>query len=296
MEVVDERVEAVDERAVRRHVQLYQHQQEIRNYLRENDLAAFVANGSMLPRQGETDLPMKQAVPFLSPAELERELLLSDGTRLTGMGIKKGITVITGGGYSGKSTLLHSLEMGIYNHIRGGGREYVITDESACKIAAEDGRYIEDTDLSPFFSSMPGKASVYCFSTERASGSVSQAAGIIEAVYGRCRLLLIDEDTSATNFMIRDLNMRLLVQNEPIIPFTDRIKELSDWGISTILVIGGSSEYLRYADEIILMEDYSAKCKTKFVKEGGMKRIGAEKVPCSFLLQTVTGQKKSIGI
>lgn len=271
LETVNEQVETLDEQALEKHVRLYRHQQEIRNYLQENDLAAFIGNGSILPRQGETDLPMEQAVPFLSPSELERELVLSDGTRVTGMAVKKGVTVITGGGYSGKSTLLDSLEMGIFNHIEGDGREYVITDPSACKIAAEDGRYIEETDLSPFFHFMPGHVSVHCFSTDRASGSVSQAAGIIEAVYGRSKLLLIDEDTSATNFMIRDQNMRLLVENEPIIPFTDRVRELSDRGISTILVIGGSSEYLRYADEIILMEEYTSKCRTKFVKEGGLK-------------------------
>lgn len=271
LETVNEQVESIEGLALERHLRLYRHQQEIRNYLQENELAAFVANGSILPRSGETDLPMEQAVPFLAPPELERELVLSDGTRVTGMGIKKGVTVITGGGYSGKSTLLDSLEMGIFNHIEGDGREYVITDQSACKIAAEDGRYIEETDLSPFFHFMSGKTSVHSFSTDWASGSVSQAAGIIEAVYGGCQLLLIDEDTSATNFMIRDQNMRLLVQNEPIIPFTDRVRELSDRGISTILVIGGSSEYLRYADEIILMEEYTAKCRTNFVKEGGLK-------------------------
>lgn len=128
LETVNEQVESIEGLALERHLRLYRHQQEIRNYLQENELAAFVANGSILPRSRETDLPMEQAVPFLAPPELERELVLSDGTRVTGMGIKKGVTVITGGGYSGKSTLLDSLEMGIFNHIEGDGREYVITD------------------------------------------------------------------------------------------------------------------------------------------------------------------------
>ena len=173
------------------------------------------------------------------------------------MGIKKGITVITGGGYSGKSTLLDAIEMGIYNHIPGDGREFVLTDSSALKMYAEDGRPVSELDLSPFFRYLPGRAGLQRFSTLHASGSVSQAANIIEAVCGKCRLLLIDEDKSATNFMIRDKNMRLVVKNEPIIPFTDRVRELyGEKNVSTILVIGGSSEYLAYADTVILMEEY----------------------------------------
>ena len=142
------------------------------------------------------------------------------------MGVKKVITVITGVGYYVKSSLLDSIEQGIYHHRRGDGREYVITDDTACKIYAEDGRYICDTDISPFFSYISENQRVEAFSSLKASGSVSQAVNIIEAVYGGSRLLLIDEDTSAANFMLRDENMRKLVQNEPIIPFTDRIVEL----------------------------------------------------------------------
>ena len=249
------------------HIHLYSQQLEIRQYLKENDFIAFIADGSILPREGETEKPAKNAVPFASPAELKIDVPLSEGKILTGMGVKKGVTVITGGGYSGKSTLLNSIEMGIYHHRRGDGREYVITDDTACKIYAEDGRYIENTDISPFFSYMPGNQNVKEFSSPKASGSVSQAVNIIEAVYGGSKLLLIDEDTSATNFMIRDEHMRRLVKNEPIIPFTDRIMELKNKGVSTILVIGGSSEYLKYADTILLMEDYAAAEKTEYVRE-----------------------------
>ncbi len=267
MELICDRLQAIDKNELEEHICLYSHQLQIRKFLRDNDFVAFVGNGSILPRKGETDEPMMNAVPFMSPDTLNIEIEMEDGMKIRGMGIKKGITVITGGGYSGKSTLLDSLEMGIYNHIRGDGREYVIADDSACKIYAEDGRYIQDTDISPFFTYMPGNTDVTCFSTNRASGSVSQATGIIEAIYGQSKLVMIDEDTSATNFMIRDENMRMLVKKEPIIPFTDRISELSDMGISTILVIGGSGEYLKYADTVILMEDYIAKDKTEYVRK-----------------------------
>ncbi len=258
-------LDQVDKSLLHKHIQLYRHQTEIRAYLEAQDYIAFIRNGSILPRQGDTDYPMANAVPFLSPESMQITIPLTDGAILTGMAIPKGITVITGGGYSGKSTLLDALETGICNHVADDGREYVITCDSTCKIYAEDGRYIENTDISPFFHNLPCGMDVKNFSTNRASGSISQAACIIEAVYGNCKLLLIDEDTSATNFMIRDSYMRLLVENEPIIPFTDRVTELKEMGISTILVIGGSSEYLKYADTVLLMEDYITKDKTKYV-------------------------------
>ncbi len=258
---IGDEVENIEEQEFRTHVLLHSHQLEIRNLLREKQLDAFVANGSILPRKNGKNEPMENAKPFISPKELQITLQLSDGTKLTGMGLKRGITVITGGGYSGKSTLLDSLEMGIYNHKKGDGREYVITEDTACKIYAEDGRWVSHADISPFYSYIPGD--IHDFSTPKASGSISQAVSIIETVYGGSRLLLIDEDTSATNFMIRDANMRKLVKREPIVPFTDRVEELKERGVSTVLVIGGSSEYLKYADRVLLMEDYELKDKTE---------------------------------
>ena len=274
LECMQDWLDTFERTALEGQVQLYRNQTAIRKYLAEHGLAAFVADSSILPRRGgnETvasgeDMPLTDAVPFLSPDTLRVTIPLPDGSSRTGMGIPRGITVITGGGYSGKSTLLDSLEMGIYFHRKGDGREYVITDPSAVKIYAEDGRPVQKTDISPFFSYLPGGQDIHCFSTGRASGSVSQGTNIIEAVYGGSSLLLIDEDTSATNFMIRDAMMRKLVTDEPIVPFTDRICELKERGISTILVIGGSGEYLRYADTVLLMENYRISDRTEQVKE-----------------------------
>lgn len=255
-------LERADRESLREQLQLYRRQTKIRRFLNETGLLAFVADGSILPRQGDTQMPLYGAVPFHSPESLRVSIPLGDGTELTGMGIKRGITVITGGGYGGKSTLLDALEQGIYFHVKGDGREYVVTEETACKIYAEDGRCVQPTDLSPFFSYLPGEGGIHAFSTVHASGSVSQAVNIVEAVYGGSRLLLIDEDTSATNFMIRDRLMRQLVRREPIVPYTDRIRELSERDISTILVIGGSGEYLQYADCVLLLEDYQVYDKT----------------------------------
>lgn len=254
---IHDTIQSIDLDELELYIETYKRQQEIRCFIRENDLCAFIANGSILPRENGTREPMKNAIPFKSPKDLEVAVSLSDGSEMIGMGIKRGVTVITGGGYSGKSTLLDAIEMGIYDHIPGDGREYVLTDPSALKIYAEDGRPVSDLDLSPFFRFLPGNTELTDFSTPHASGSVSQAANIIEAVCGESKLLLIDEDKSATNFMIRDNNMRRIVKNEPIIPFTDRIRELYEIiGVSTILVIGGSSEYLSYADTVLLMDDY----------------------------------------
>ncbi|MBQ9744039.1 MAG: ABC-ATPase domain-containing protein [Clostridia bacterium] len=227
-------------------------QEIIREYLKKSDYCAFIANGSILPRKKGTDLPLECAVPFMSVKEDEIEIC-----GIKGMGIKRGITVITGGGYSGKSTLLDAISSGIYNHVLGDGRELCITDESAVTISAEDGRSVKRVNISPFIKWLPS-GDTADFSTEHASGSTSQAANIMEAIDSGSGLLLIDEDKSATNFMIRDKMMKELIQKEPITPFTDRVHELyKSEGVSTILVIGGSGEYLSVADKIYMMEDYA---------------------------------------
>ena len=248
---VDRFVLDFDVDGLRKATELDKKQSAIREWLKNSDYCAFVANGSILPRAKGTDLPMLDAIPFRSTPDDEIEIC---GVR--GMGIKKGVTVITGGGYSGKSTLLDAISAGIYDHALGDGRELCITDESAVTISAEDGRSVKHVNISPFIKWLPG-GDTSDFSTDHASGSTSQAANIMEAVDSDAKLLLIDEDRSATNFMIRDRMMKELIEKEPITPFTDRANELhKTHGVSTILVIGGSGEYLSVADKIYMMEDY----------------------------------------
>ena len=239
---------------------LAEDQQVIRDLLPKMGLSAFVADGSILPRSsGVSDLPMSGAIPFRSPDSLSVTLELPHRGRITGMGIPCGITLIVGGGYHGKSTLLRALERGVYDHIAGDGREYVITDATAVKIRAEDGRSIRQADISAFINNLPGGRDTSCFSTEDASGSTSQAANVVEAIEAGSRLLLIDEDTSATNFMVRDELMQRVISRkmEPITPFIDRIRELYDrFGISTILVAGSSGAYFHPADRIVQMDHY----------------------------------------
>lgn len=239
---------------------LAEDQNYIREQLKERNLIAFIANGSVLPRKsGVSQLPMRNSVPFVSTKSLEITLKLPHKGTLTGMGIPKGITLIVGGGYHGKSTLLKALELGVYNHIAGDGREYVITDSSAVKLRAEDGRSIKNTDISMFISNLPNKKDTSSFYTEDASGSTSQAANTIEAMETGASLFLIDEDTSATNFMIRDELMQKVVHpdQEPITPFINRVKSLyTDFGISSVIVAGSSGSYFHVADYILQMDHY----------------------------------------
>ncbi len=262
---------SLNPQAVRKVAELAEDQQYIRDELPKLGLDAFVANGSILPREsGVSDRPMRNAVSFQSPKSLEVTLQLPNHGELSGMGIRRGITLVVGGGYHGKSTLLKALELGVYNHIAGDGREYVITDQTAMKIRAEDGRSIKQVDISMFINNLPNKKDTFHFCTEDASGSTSQAANVVEAMETGTRLMLIDEDTSATNFMIRDELMQRVVNrdSEPITPFIDRVQELSSgYGISTILVAGSSGSYFHKADCIIQMDHYLPKDITDFAKK-----------------------------
>ncbi len=241
-------------------IDLAEDQETIRDYLRSHRLTAFVANGSILPRKsGVSDLPMNNSVPFVSPASMEITIRLPHIGEVRGMALRQGITLIVGGGYHGKSTLLEALQTGVYNHISGDGREFVITDDSAVKLRAEDGRSIRRVNISMFIRDLPNKKDTSCFSTEDASGSTSQAAGVIEGIEAGSRLFLIDEDTSATNFMVRDELMQQVVSRnkEPITPFLERARDIYEKaGVSTILVAGSSGAFFYIAATVLQMDCY----------------------------------------
>ena len=261
----------LSEERLQKVIALAEDQEAIRSQLKEKHLVAFVADGAILPREsGISSRPMRDSVAFSSPDSLRVSMELPHKGTITGMGIPEGITLIVGGGYHGKSTLLQALELGVYNHIAGDGREYVITDDTAVKLRAEDGRFIKDADISMFINDLPNKKDTHRFSTEDASGSTSQAANTVEAMEAGSTLFLIDEDTSATNFMIRDQLMQRVVnrEEEPIIPFIDRVSELYEReGISTILVAGSSGSYFHKADTVIQMKQYLPVEITDFAKK-----------------------------
>ena len=246
-------------------------QQYIREALAKQGLAAFLADGSILPREsGVSQRTHEGSGPFRSPESAAVTLQLPHRGPTRGMGIRQGITVIVGGGYHGKSTLLKAVERGVYNHISGDGREYVITEIDIRIVRAEEGRCIHQVDISLFISNLPSRADTEAFVTENASGSTSQAANTVEALACGSRVLLIDEDTSATNFMVRDDRMARLVEDrkEPITPFIRFIRSLyTDLGVSTILVAGSSGAYLSVADTVLQMDCYEAREVTKKAKE-----------------------------
>lgn len=261
----------LDKKSVEQAVFLAEDQEAVRQILKEERLAGFVANGSILPRKsGVSDLPMRDSVAFVSPKSMERTFSLPHKGEITGMAIPSGITLIVGGGYHGKSTLLDALQMGVYNHIAGDGREFVITDQTAVKLRAEDGRSIRNVDISLFINDLPNKKDTTSFSTPDASGSTSQAAGVVEGIEAGSHLFLIDEDTSATNFMVRDDFMQQVIsrEKEPITPFLERARELYEKAdISTILVAGSSGAFFYIADKILQMDCYRPVDITERVKE-----------------------------
>lgn len=260
-----------DFNAAKAFVDCIEDQDYLRQQLAENNLVAFLADGSSLPRMsGIDDRPLTGAVALMAPDSLAVELKQHYGPAVRGLAIKKGVSMIVGGGFHGKSTLLHAVERGVYNHIPGDGRERVVAESSAFKIRAEDGRAITSVDISPFINNLPQGKNTQQFFTENASGSTSQAANIIEAMATGAKALLIDEDTAATNFMIRDERMQQLIaqDKEPITPLVQRIRDLYEQEqVSVLLVMGGSSAFFEAADQVIMLDNYQVKDVTADVRD-----------------------------
>ncbi|MFB4162742.1 ABC-ATPase domain-containing protein [Alteribacillus sp. JSM 102045] len=281
-EMLNSAVKQYNKQHLLNQLELSDQQEAIREYLKENNYITFIANGSILPREsGISNKPLRDdhVVPFYAPSSLEVEIELPHRSPIKGMALKRGVNIIVGGGYHGKSTLLEAVERGVYNHRAGDGREYVITDETAAKVRAEDGRSVAGVNISPFISNLPIQKDTRTFTTENASGSTSQAANIIESLEAGTKCLLMDEDTSATNFMIRDGRMQALVakEKEPITPFIDKVKALyEEHDVSTILVVGGAGDYFDVADCVVMMEEYKPKDVTEEAKNI-VKQFGSDR-------------------
>ena len=267
-ELLDRRLDAALQSVARRldldrlraHVQAVEDQVALRAQLGERGLVAFLADDSVLPRRSGADpRPLGRARPLRAPAPLAVELAAPHAGPLRGLGIRAGVTLIVGGGYHGKSTLLQALALGVYDHLPGDGRERCVSAEGLVSVRAEDGRAVRGVCLTPFIGALPLGRDTACFDSDDASGSTSQAAAIVEALEAGATGLLIDEDTAATNFMIRDARMRRLVPDaqEPITPFIDRVRQLwEERGVSSVLVVGGAGDYLDVADSVIRMDAY----------------------------------------
>lgn len=253
------------------HIHCVEDQAYMRSQLEARDLVAFVGNGSILPRaSGASNRSMigQHVVPFQTPPEMEVSLERKHGHKVHGMGVPKGVTLLTGGGYHGKSTLLEALQFGIYNYVPGDGRELVVTNPAAVKIRAEDGRSVTGTSISAFIKNLPGKRDTDAFTTDDASGSTSMAANISEALELGAQIIMVDEDTSATNLLVRDERMQMLIKNEPITPLVSKVRALYDQhGVSTIIVVGGLGDWLDVADNVIGMDSYAPHMLTGKARE-----------------------------
>lgn len=248
-----------------KHCQVAEDHAALQEILVERGWVAFLADGANLARRsGVSQLPLEGGIPLTAPETLAQTVQLPHAGAVRGTAIPAGVTVIAGGGYHGKSTLLNAIARGIYPHIPGDGRELVATVPEAMAVRAADGRAVTGVDLRPFISHLPGRdADPAQFTTANASGSTSQAASIMESLelWGQPAqaALLLDEDTCATNLLIRDQRMRALVssEREPITPLVDRIRALHrERGISTLIVMGGSGDYLDVADQVLIMDSY----------------------------------------
>ena len=254
------------------HIASYEDHRALQEQLEANGWVTFVADDSLLARRsGVSEAPLTGdgVVAFRSPDSLRASVSLPHAGDVSGMAIPRGLTLIVGGGYHGKSTLLEAIARGVYAHVPGDGRELVATDPSATKVRAADGRAVTGVDISAFISHLPGSIDTTNFSTENASGSTSQAASIIESLQLGARSLLIDEDTSATNLLIRDTRMRDLVaaDKEPITPLVDRVSSLTGAGTSLIMVVGGSGAFLDAADRVLMMDNYRCLDVTERAKQ-----------------------------
>lgn len=254
------------------HIASYEDHRALQEQLETNGWVTFVADDSLLARRsGVSEAPLTGdgVVAFRSPDSLRVSVSLPHAGDVSGMAIPRGLTLIVGGGYHGKSTLLEAIARGVYAHVPGDGRELVATDPSATKVRAADGRAVTGVDISAFISHLPGGIDTTNFSTENASGSTSQAASIIESLQLGARSLLIDEDTSATNLLIRDTRMRDLVaaDKEPITPLVDRVSSLTGAGTSLIMVVGGSGAFLDAADRVLMMDNYRCLDVTERAKQ-----------------------------
>ena len=263
--------EAIDPAALERQVHTLEDAESLRAQLTKHGLIAFIAADACLPRRsGVDERPLLHEADLFKPPKKDViELTTPHSGKVKGLGIREGVTLIVGGGYHGKSTLLKAIEQGVYNHVLEDGRQQVVSESRTVKLRAEDGRSVASVDISPVINQLPKGRDSQQFSTENASGSTSQSAGLIEAVEAGAKVLLIDEDTAATNFMIRDRNMQALISKdkEPITPFIDKVRQLyDDYGVSTVLVMGGSGDYFSVADTVIAIEDYQPRIVTEAAK------------------------------
>ncbi len=273
-----------DEAELRRHVDAWVEQEYIRSKLPGLGLVSFVGDGSVLPRKhGGSQEPLEGAVPFESPPSMRVEIDLPTGRTVSGMGVPRGVTVIAGQAFHGKTTLLEAIAAGVYNHVPGDGRELVVTVRNAVVVWSEEGRFVSSVDVSPFIHDLPGGARTEEFTTSDASGATSAAASIQEAVEAGSQLILMDEDTVATNILYLDERAAKLTTRRTVTTIAELADSMKEHGLSLIIVSSGSLPLLAAADKVIVMEDYKPRDATdearRLAEQHGVKPLRADYKP-----------------
>lgn len=249
------------------YIRVWREQEYIRSRLAERGLVAFIGDGSILPRAcGGCEEPLEGAVPFESPPSLRVEFQLPTGRTVTGMGVREGLTVVVGPAFHGKTTLLDSLSRGVWNHIPGDGRELVVTRRDAFWVQSENGRRVSCVDISPWIEYLPGLRDPTCWSTSNASGATSAMASLQEAVEAGSRLIFIDEDWAATNFIHRDIWTEEVTGKKTILTVSELAGTLKEAGISIVIVASGSSILLSSADTVLVMDEYKPVDATTYAR------------------------------
>lgn len=258
----------LDGEAGRRFVETVEDYLALRAQLPALGLVAFLGDGAVLPREtpwGDGPLRGGLAQPLRAPDELAVTVTLPHRGAVRGLGIPRGVTLVTGGAFAGKSTLLAAVARGVYPHVPGDGRELVATVPDAVALRAEPGRRIERVDVSALVRTMPGRFDTTALSTDRAGGTLSVAASLVEALEVGTGLLLFDEDDLPAAFLTRDARMQALVPapRDPLVRLVDVVRPLwEDLGISSVVATAGLGDFLDVADTVLVMEGFQPQAAT----------------------------------
>lgn len=292
--------------AVQRHVQVAEDAEALRLQVAARGLVAFLAEGAVLPRESGSDRPLlSHLVPLQAPPALAVTLELPHRGAVTGLGIPRGVTVILGSPFSGRSTLLRAIAASVYAHLPGDGREFCAAVPDAVLVRAEEGRRVEGVNLAAFLSAPPSGEDPTRYRSDHAIDVVSQAAGIVEALEAGCTLLLFDEDTSAPGLLARDAVWRHLAPDaaQPVTPLADVVRPLyEEHGVSTILITSHGADYVGVADTVIGVDAFRLRAVTAEAKRAaeqgqaapaGKSRFGGipNRVPLGDSLSPLKGRR-----
>ncbi len=258
----------------------------IRGNLGSRGLAAFVAEGSVLPRREDDMAPMIDAVPFSCDAAASVEFEVPNGDPVRGWGVPEGFTALVGPSRHGKSVLADAVFAGVYNHIPGDGREYVVSVPDAVYVMAEEGRPVTSDDMSSFISPAPG-LDPSKFDSARASSPASEFAAVAEAMELGSSLVVVDEGYSNPSVIRKGY----LSEDSAYISLSEAGGAMGRAGTSMLMVTGDESA-VRHADSVFLVKDFKVSpVKVEMVLEECVVKAPEPRCPVSKNMSFEKGRK-----